>query len=61
MIQRAVLASVIATIVYAGFMWLLDDFKWNALGLFFVIVLVFNLVWHGYKARKAKKEDGETK
>jgi membrane protein implicated in regulation of membrane protease activity len=53
-LPKVLLASVIATVVYGGFMWMLDDFRPKALVVFAVIVLVFNLIWHGWKARKAQ-------
>lgn len=53
-LPKVLLASIIATIVYAGFMWLVGDFETRALAIFFGIVLVFNLIWHGWKARKAQ-------
>lgn len=56
LLPKVLLASVIATVVYAGFMWMVGDFKPSALAIFFGIVLVFNFVWHGWKARQATKE-----
>ena len=54
MIFRAILSSLVAALVYMGFMWLLDDFTVRALVVFFGIVLVFNLFWEWRKARKAQ-------
>jgi len=59
LLPKVLLASVIATIVYAGFMWMVGDFEAQALVIFFGIVLVFNLIWHSWQARKAKKDVDE--
>ena len=56
MILRALLASVIATVAYAGFMWMLGDLVPRALAIFFCIVLAFNLAWNAFKARQAGKQ-----